>query len=181
MVRIHAPEPARPSELVVPPRSSILVSLRHSDEDRTKEYGDREVSGHRIVRPLGSGSFGEVLEAKRDGVEKPVVLKLLDADLFGDAPFFEAFVSRRPSRHAAVACATWFECSTSVASSIRLYLACEHVSGVSLSSLIEHLTRSAEPCAQGLAILVASEIAQGSRSRASSNRPGGKSPGHRAR
>lgn len=130
-------------------------------EERTIEYGERTVSGHQIVRPLGHGSFGDVLAAKRDGIEKPVTLKLLSRELVEDAAFFSAFsaAAERSLRlsHANVVQVLDIGSDPELGTT---YLACEHISGVSLSTLLEYFARSSDPAPEGLCVLVASEIAK---------------------
>jgi serine/threonine protein kinase len=129
------------------------------EDERTKEYG--EVSGHRIVRPLGHGSFGDVLEARRDGGEKPITLKLIDHDLFPEPAQFNAFLAAaaRSMRlsHANVVQVLDIGRDPQIE---MTYLACEHVSGVTLSTLLEYFPRSGLPAPEGLCVLVASEIAK---------------------
>ncbi|HVY29520.1 MAG TPA: protein kinase [Polyangiaceae bacterium] len=59
--------------------------------NRTLTEGET-VGEYRIVKPLGRGAFGAVYQARHAIIDKPVALKVLNADFSGDAAMAARFV-----------------------------------------------------------------------------------------
>lgn len=96
--------------------------------------GDR-IGGYRLVAELGHGSMGRVFQAVQLSMERVVALKVLPADLAGDAQFVARFL-REARLVAAVSSPHVVAVHDAGVADGMLYMCMEHVEGGDLAGLV---------------------------------------------
>jgi serine/threonine protein kinase/tetratricopeptide (TPR) repeat protein len=139
-----------------------LSAPNQSKGDVSGEGGT--IAGYRVAHSLGRGSFGEVFEATREGVEglqKPVALKVLSAELSANKDFSDAFIAAAElaARLGHANIVQVLDVGRDPTSGTP-FVAAELIAGLPLSVLLEQLKRSSDPLPTGLAVLIGSEIAK---------------------
>jgi eukaryotic-like serine/threonine-protein kinase len=133
--------------------------------ENTDAAAELRVEGYRIVRSLGRGSLGEVFEAVQlagDGFEKRVALKRLAPEHAQHADRARAFLTGAEiaSRLSHPGIVQVLDVSCDPPEGGLPWVVSEHVSGVSLSALLEQLGRSGTPRSPGVAVVIGAEVAK---------------------